>query len=65
MADRNTLDFAQQAEQMMAILENRLQSGQKDMVKNLLILKFKTLYELGVASGRLYEAEGVFPYGDK
>lgn len=62
MADRNILDFEQQAEQVLQVLEQRLRVGQRDVARNLLILKLKTLYELGVASGRLYESKGVYPY---
>ena len=62
MADRNILDFRAQAEQMMRIIEARLKQGQRQPALELLILKFKALYEQGVASGRLYEKEGVYPY---
>lgn len=58
----NVLDFRAQAEQMMRIIEARLQVGQRGPAMEFLILKFKALYEQGVASGRLYEREGVFPY---
>ena len=62
MADRNVLDFRVQAEQMMDIIENRVAAGQRDTAVEFLILKFKALYEQGVASGRLYEKEGIFPF---
>jgi hypothetical protein len=62
MADRNVLDFIMQSEQMVDIIENRLGAGQRQMAIDLLVLKFKALYELGVASGRLYETEGVYPF---
>ncbi|MBS0289418.1 MAG: hypothetical protein JSS07_05230 [Proteobacteria bacterium] len=62
MADRNVLDFRAQAEQMMRIIEARLQVGQRNSALEFLILKFKALYEQGVLSGRLYENEGIFPY---
>jgi hypothetical protein len=61
MADRNVLDFRAQAEQMMKIIESRL-PNQRAAAIEFLILKFKALYEQGVASGRLYEKEGIFPY---
>jgi len=59
---KNILDFKAQATQMLHILEENLNSGETDMATQLLILKFKSLYEMGVASGRLYEREGVYPY---
>lgn len=62
MADRNVLDFRAQAEQMMRIIEARLQIGQRHAAVEFLILKFKALYEQGVSSGRIYEKEGIFPY---
>ncbi|HET9843640.1 MAG TPA: hypothetical protein VFP93_03160 [Gammaproteobacteria bacterium] len=62
MADKNVLDFRAQAEQMMRIIEARLKQGQRGMALEFMILKFKALYEQGVASGRLYEKEGIFPY---
>lgn len=62
MADRNVLDFRAQAEQMMRIVESRLEIGQRQAAIEFLILKFKALYEQGVSSGRLYEREGAFPY---
>ncbi|MBI2790443.1 MAG: hypothetical protein HYX61_00680 [Gammaproteobacteria bacterium] len=62
MADRNVLDFRAQAEQMMRIIETRLQAGQRGAAVEFLILKFKALYEQGVSSGKLYESEGIFPY---
>lgn len=62
MADKNILDFREQAEQMMRIIESRLQMGQRQPAVEFLILKFKALYEQGVSSGRLYEKEGIYPY---
>lgn len=62
MTDRNVLDFRSQAEQMIAIIESRLDKNQKNAALELLILKFKALYEQGVASGRLYEKEGLYPF---
>jgi len=56
------LDFPAQAEQFLQLIEQRLQSGHRDAALQYLIFKFKTLYEQGVTSGRLYEQEGVFPY---
>ncbi len=62
MADRNVLDFREQAEQMLRIIEARLNGGQRNAAVEFLILKFKALYEQGVSSGRLYEKEGIYPY---
>jgi hypothetical protein len=62
MPNRNILDFRVQAEQMMRIIEHRLKQNQRSTGVEFLILKFKALYEQGVASGRLYEKEGVYPY---
>jgi len=62
MTDRNILDFRAQAEQMLAIIESRLESHQRRAALEFLILKFKALYEQGVASGRLYEKEGLYPF---
>ncbi len=62
MADRNVLDFRAQAEQMMRIIETRIEAGQRNAAIEFLILKFKALYEQGVSSGKLYENEGIFPY---
>ena len=62
MSNLNVLDFRQQAEQMLKIVEARLNTNQRDNAIDFLVLKFKALYEQGVASGRLYETEGVFPY---
>lgn len=62
MTDRNILDFRAQAEQMIAIIEARLDNNQRNAALELLILKFKALYEQGVAGGRLYEKEGVYPF---
>ena len=62
MLERNILDFRSQAEQMMEIIDSRITTGNRQAAIELLILKFKTLYEQGVSSGRLYEKEGVYPY---
>jgi hypothetical protein len=62
MPQKNILDFKAQAAQMLHILEENLKSGNADSAKQLLVLKFKSLYEIGVASGKLYEREGVYPY---
>ncbi len=62
MADRNILDFRAQAQQMLQIVETRLQSGQRAAALDFLVLKFKALYEQGIASGQLYEREGIYPY---
>ncbi len=68
MADQPILDFRLQAEQMLKIIEHRIQLGQRNAALEFLIVKFKALYEQGVASGRLYEKKGIYPfssYGDK
>ena len=62
MSNKYVLDFRAQAEQMMRIIEARQKTGQRQAAVEFLILKFKALYEQGVASGRLYEKEGIFPY---
>lgn len=62
MADRNVLDFRAQAEQMMRIVKSKLDVGQDQAAIELMILKFKALYEQGVLGGRMYEKEGVYPY---
>ncbi|MFI4937024.1 MAG: hypothetical protein ACHQJ6_00755 [Candidatus Berkiellales bacterium] len=62
MSDRNVLDFRSQAEQMLRIIQARLDQGQENAAIEFLILKFKALYEQGVSSGRLYEKEGIYPY---
>lgn len=62
MTNKHVLDFRAQAEQMMRIIESRQKLGQSQAATEFLILKFKALYEQGVASGRLYEREGIFPY---
>lgn len=64
MADKHILDFRQQAEQLMTIIESRLKVGQRQAGVDFLVLKFKTLFEQGIASGRLYERDGIFPYED-
>ncbi len=59
------LDFKQQAEQILKVVEARLKTNQPDQRRaalNLMLLKFKSLYEQGVSSGRLYEREGIYPY---
>ncbi|HKY69333.1 MAG TPA: hypothetical protein VJ205_00385 [Gammaproteobacteria bacterium] len=62
MTDRRVLDFRAQAEQMMRIVETRLQHNQRQAALEFMILKFKALYEQGVVSGQLYEKEGIYPY---
>ena len=62
MHKKATLNFKEQAEQMLRILEERLNVHDHHGAELLLKLKFKSLYELGVSSGRLYEKEGVYPY---
>lgn len=58
----HVLDFNAQAEQMMQIIESRLANGNRDAALQYLIFKFKSLYEQGVSSGRVYEREGSYPY---
>lgn len=60
--DRNVLDFREQAEQLLQMIESRLDNGQRHAAVEFLILKFKALYEQGVSSGQLYEKQGIFPY---
>ena len=60
--NRRVLDFQTQAEQMLELIESRIQAGHRDAALQYLVFKFKSLYEQGVASGRLYEREGEFPY---
>lgn len=62
MVDNRTLDFNTQAEQLLQIIEARLQVGHRDSAVQYLNFKFKSLYEQGVANGRLYEREGIYPY---
>jgi len=56
------LDFKNQAEQLLPLLESRLSTGHRDAALQYLEFKFKSLYEQGVISGRRYETEGEFPY---
>lgn len=62
MKKEQKLDFHAQAEQMLNIIEPRINAGQKQAALNFLILKFKSLYEQGISNGRLYEREGIYPY---
>lgn len=62
MTDRNVLDFPLQAEQMLRIIEDKLNSGQRTMAAELLVLKFKILFEQGVASGKAWAEEGTYPF---
>lgn len=59
---KRILDFELQAEQMLEIIEQRLKNKEKEAAKQFLILKFKSLYEQGVAGGKLYAREGVSPF---
>ena len=56
------LDFEAQSEQLLKLLEDRIQSGHRDAAVQYLAFKFKTLYEQGVANGRSYERDEEFPY---
>lgn len=56
------LDFHAQAEQLLQLLESRLEAGLREAALKFLEYKFQTLYAQGVANGRRYEQEGVFPY---
>ena len=56
------LDFKVQAEQLLALLESRINTGHRDAAIDYLEFKFKSLYEQGVISGRRYETEGEYPY---
>lgn len=62
MLENRILDFKSQAEQLLEIIETRLAINQRDAALQYLIFKFKSLYEQGVANGRLYEREGTYPY---
>jgi hypothetical protein len=62
MLEDRILDFNAQAEQLLQIIESRIQIGQRDAALQYMVFKFKTLYEQGVANGRLYEKEGAYPY---
>jgi hypothetical protein len=61
-SNSNTVDFRAQAEQMMQLIEAKLESQQRMIALEFMVLKFKTLFEQGVAGGRRYEREGVYPY---
>lgn len=56
------LNFKEQAEQLLQIIETRLSVGQKEAARDYLAFKFQSLYEQGVANGRRYERDGTFPY---
>jgi hypothetical protein len=60
--NKPVLNFSAQAEQLTNILHSHFTAGNREAVVKILALKFKILYEQGVASGRLYEKEGVYPY---
>jgi len=62
MHKKVTLNFNEQAKQMLHILQDHLQTQDQESAWLLLKLKFKSLYELGVSAGRSYEKEGVYPY---
>lgn len=62
MIDKRILDFNQQAEQLLDIIQSRLSVGQRDVAKQYLIFKFQSLYEQGVVNGRQYEREGIYPF---
>ncbi len=56
------LDFEAQAEQMLKIIEQRLDDNNRDTATQILMLKFKSLYEQGVVSGKRYVKEGIYPF---
>lgn len=56
------LDFEAQSEQMMNIIEQRLKDNNREGAKQILMLKFKSLYEQGVVGGKRYAREGVYPF---
>lgn len=60
--DSHALDFRAQADQMIQLIEAKLETHQRIVALEFMVLKFKTLFEQGVASGRRYEREGVYPY---
>jgi len=62
MLERAILDFKVQAEQMLRIMEGRLQQGEREAAVQMLILKFKSLYEQGVINGKLSIQQGINPY---
>ena len=62
ITNNRILDFNTQAEQLLQLIESRINSGRRDAALQYMVFKFKSLYEQGVASGRLYEREGIFPY---
>jgi hypothetical protein len=62
MLDRRLLDFKEQAEQLLDIIETRLKVGNKEAARDYLAFKFQSLYQQGVSNGRRYEKEGVSPY---
>lgn len=62
MYNTNILDFNAQAEQMLQIIESRLAVGNRDAALQYLVFKFKSLYEQGISSGRMYERDGTYPY---
>jgi hypothetical protein len=62
MVDKNVLDFHEQAEQLIQMIQSHIAIGQRKVAIEILVLKFKALYEQGIASGQLYEREGTFPY---
>lgn len=56
------LNFKEQAEQLLEIIETRLELGNREAAKDYLAFKFQSLYEQGVANGRRYERDGTYPY---
>ncbi|PCH57061.1 MAG: hypothetical protein COC15_01890 [Legionellales bacterium] len=61
MKDSSILDFKSQAELILDFLK---ENNNPATARELLVLKLKTMYQHGVAAGRLYENEGVYPYMD-
>lgn len=56
------IDFRSQAHQMMDLIETKLESKQRMMAIEFIALKLRAVFEEGVAKGRKYEREGVYPY---
>ena len=56
------VDFRAQADQMIQLIEAKLETHQRIIALEFMVSKFKTLFEQGISSGRRYEREGIYPY---